>query len=165
MFGEFKHSVAKCVINCPVSGLTSLAKPWKRSGKALGSRDWMRRRFWGRSISNAWPTRSYRKLYWWYQGGNLFGFYGLQDEKGAVEIWEKLATSEEGSPEGKLLWGFARFSGYQCRKDVTQGIPFIREAAEKRSGISPEALFRFEWQSKSKLFSGNGLSGRQPEGT
>ena len=63
-------------------------------------------------------------------GWKLFGFYGLEDPKGAVEIWEKMATSEEGSPEGKHLWGYAHYTGYQCLKDVIKGVRFIREAAE-----------------------------------
>ena len=63
-------------------------------------------------------------------GWKLFGFYGPQDVKGAVAIWEKLATAEEGSPEGKHLWGYALYKGFQCRKDVIEGVRFIREAAE-----------------------------------
>lgn len=63
-------------------------------------------------------------------GWKLFGFYGPQDEKGAVAIWEKLATDEEGSPEGKHLWGYALYKGFQCGKDVIEGVRFMREAAE-----------------------------------
>lgn len=73
-------------------------------------------------------------------GWKLFGFYGPQDAKGAVEIWEKLATSEEGFPEGKLLWGYALYKGYQCGKDVIEGVRFMREAAESGEEF-PRKLF------------------------
>ena len=69
-------------------------------------------------------------------GWKLFGIYGLEDEKGAVEIWEKIATSEDGTPEEKLLWGYALFKGYQCQKDAIKGVKFIREAAESGEEIA-----------------------------